>query len=145
MPTWILVSDASRARLFQKDIDQEEWTLLEEREHPASRARALDLVSDKTGRTQSRALNTSRTAMDPRSSPKAIEAENFAQQLAEILEKGLDRNAYTSLVLVAPPQFLGLLRQKLSARVTRLISSTLDKDFTQFDARELPTRLWALM
>jgi protein required for attachment to host cells len=48
--------------------------------------------------------------------------------------------------VVAPPQFLGLLRKELSTETARRVVLEVDKDLTRFDAdgvrRRLPERLF---
>jgi protein required for attachment to host cells len=79
--------------------------------------------------------------MAPPTPPKEAEAKHFAHELAASLEQAFGRNAYSRLVLVAPPHFLGMLRGCLSASVTKAVVATLDKDLTQINERELPDRV----
>ena len=139
--TWILISDASRARLFATNGKLKVWTLVQELDHPASRAKGVDIMSGAPGRTQQSSGLGSRPAMEPPTPPKEVEAEHFAQQLAAVLEHGHGRNAFSRLILVAPPQFLGLLRKTLSAQVSKRVIASVDKDYTQLQERELPERL----
>ncbi len=139
--TWILISDASRARLFAITGKGRPWTLVQELNHPESRLKGLDLVSDTPGRIPQSKGVRSRPGMAPTTEPKEVEAEHFADQLATVLEDGHGRNAYARLVLVAPPHFLGLLRKGVSVQVGKLITTTIGKDFTQLKEHELPARL----
>lgn len=132
--TWILVCDASRARVFALEKSAPwPWTLVEDVSNPSGRARVRDLVADKPGRTG--------VGMGPRSDPTEVEEERFASRLGDLLESGFDEHRYGGLVLVAPPRFLGLLRAALSAPVARCVTATLDKDLTRCEPRELRDRL----
>jgi protein required for attachment to host cells len=139
--TWILVGDASRARLFAFEHPLRAWSLLEELEHPEGRERTHDQVSDRQGRSPRRGRGTYSTAMEPHSDPSEEGAKHFAQLLAARLEQGHRRDAFRHVVLVAPPHFLGLLRESLSAPVAAQVSASLDKDFTQIAPKELEARL----
>jgi protein required for attachment to host cells len=139
--TWILISDASRARLFAASSRQKPWTLVRELEHPQSRAKGQDIMADKPGRVKQSMGAGSRPAMEPVTPPKEVEAEHFAQQLAAVLEDGHGRNDYARLVLAAPPSFLGLLRKALSTQVGKRVVASVDKDYTQLHERDLPERL----
>jgi protein required for attachment to host cells len=141
---WTLVGNASRARLFQRETAEGDWRLVEEFENPKSRARASDLVTGKAGRSQKRGSPSYSVALEPHTDPKRLEAEHFAATLAKHLEHGLGQGAYSRLYLVAPPRFLGLLRERLSEQVEKHLAGCLDKDFTSLEARELPAGLWAL-
>ena len=132
-PTWALVCDASRARVFGFGKIVEPWTLVEDLSNPVGRARTSSLVEDKAGHMG--------PGSQPRSDPTSVEEERFARRLGELLECGFDEHQYGNLVLVAPPRFLGLLRGSLSAPVARRVTASVDKDLTRCDARELRDRL----
>jgi protein required for attachment to host cells len=139
LPTWILLADAANARLYQARAPARELTLLRELSHPESRAKEMDLVSDRPGR-----VRQSRTAARPAleyTPHKQVEADRFARQLADALERGLDEGAYDRLILVAPPESLGRLRHKLSERVSARIVAEVEKDYLHLEPRELRERL----
>ncbi|HUI26373.1 MAG TPA: host attachment protein [Candidatus Kryptonia bacterium] len=139
--TWILVSDASRARLFATTGKLKPWTLVQELDHPKSRLKGQDITTDKAGRMRQSFGAGSRPAMASPTSTKEVEAEHFTQELAALLESGHGRNEFSRLVLVAPPHFLGLLRKLLSPPLIKRIAATIDKDLTQLHERDLPERL----
>ena len=154
--TWILISDASRARLFASEGEGRPMKLVQSFEHPASRATNQELVSDRPGRTQQSAApaghgpggggaSSNRSAMEPMTTPKMVEHEHFARELADALYKGMTSNAYSDLVLAAPPQFLGTLREVLEEPVRKRVTVSLDKDYTQLDERTLGERLQAAL
>lgn len=82
---------------------------------------------------------TGRPAAAPDTAPKWVEAQKFARQLAGRLEAGLNARAYDSLAVVAPPQFLGLLRQVLSENVKSHSVLWLDKDLTHHPLDRIET------
>ncbi|HJV90366.1 MAG TPA: host attachment protein [Holophagaceae bacterium] len=131
--TWILVADTGRARLFLN-----QGTALEERVvavHPEGRRHTGALVSDAQGR------RSHGPVMGSDRDPKEAEARRFAKFLATRLKQGLDTHACDSFVLVAPPHFLGLLRNTLDPQVAKRVLTTLDHDFTTLDAEELFERI----
>ena len=139
--TWILVADASRARLFSTTGKLAAWSLHQEFSHPESTAKGRDITSDKPGRVQHRIADGNRSGMAPPTPPKEVEAKHFANELAAALEQAFGRNAYSRLVLVAPPHFLGMLRACLSSPVSKVVAASLDKDLTHVNERELPERV----
>lgn len=139
--TWILVCDASRARLFSTPGKGRPWTLVQELNHPESRLKGSEIMSDQPGRVRQSMGAGTRPAMEPHTPPKQVEAEHFAQQLAGVVEHGHGRNDFSRLVLVAPPHFLGLLRKSLSDQCSKRVVASLDKDYTELKERELPERL----
>lgn len=148
---WILVCDASRARLFRDAPRGKRLVQVDAFEHPESRARARDLMADahgrkpvgpvpaRSGRGQGTAYG--RPGAEPETDPKEVEAQKFARELAGVLEKGLDRHEYERLIIVAPPRFLGALRSVVSHEVEKHIEGTIDKDLTNLDFQELSNKL----
>lgn len=152
--TWYLVGDASRARIFARGTADKHLNLLHEFEHPESRMSNQELVSDRPGRTQQSSAASRgnpagsanlghRSAMEPHTSPKTVEQEHFAHELAAALYKGLMGQEYEELVLVAGPQFLGLLRSVLDEQVQKHVTVSLDRDYTYFTSPELEKHLAA--
>ena len=143
MTTWILVSDASRGKLFSAELREDDWSLVKEFEHPEGRERSSEIKpSSPPGRThQSKVAGTQRTALDPHTSPKEVETERFAQQLADFLEKAIAKREFDYLVLVAPPHFLGTLHGTLGRQAAKHLRTTVNKDLSMFQAADLRKRL----
>jgi len=137
--TWVVVGDGSRARLFRVG-PRRDWELIRELEHPQTRAKAKDIVTDRQGRVKQSA-SPMRSAMQLTKPLHAIEAEHFAHSVARVLESGLADNAYERVALVAPPHFLGLLRATIAPTVAKRVELTLDKDFTALKPDELAERI----
>jgi protein required for attachment to host cells len=139
--TWILVSDASRARLFRMLRAGGKWELLFEREHPESRQKGSEATSDRPGHLRLDHGQGFQVQMEPPKTPREIAAEHFAHELAETLQYGLDAHAYDRLILAAPPHFLRLLRGSLSDAVAHHVTQSLDEDYTRVEAGDLRRRL----
>lgn len=152
--TWILVCDASRARLLRAEQGKRgamSLVQLEAFEHAESRARARDLMADAAGRKPvgpvpagpgtGQGAAHGRPGAEPDTDPKEVEAQKFARELAAALDRGMNERAYERLFLIAPPHFLGLLRSSVSTQVERAVTLTLDKDLTNEDLRDLTERL----
>lgn len=140
--SWIVVANSSRARLFEHAGGAGEGlVLLREFEHPESRAKGGDLVSDRPGHTATD--QGRRTALDPDTEPKRVAQEQFARELGHALEQGRVQNRYSGVVLVASAPFLGVLRSQLPERVRGHVREAIDKDYTALAERELAARLGA--
>ena len=139
--TWIVVCDASRARFFMTRADREEWVKFEEFDHPASRMKSIDLVSDRPGRQLQSQGHVKKAGMAPRTDPHDVEEMRFAHYIAETLDSAHAQNAFERLVIVAPPAFLGQLRRAMSPKLQKSIYATLDKDYTHLDTDELHERI----
>jgi len=137
--TWVLVANASKAHLYSTERLGADMSILKEFSHPESRAKGVSLASDRPGSIQGRgsSMGTRGDSVDP----KDFEAERFAEELANELDKGRTTNAYRRLVLVAAPHFQGLLKAHLNGNTSAMVENNINKDFTAYNMRELPARL----
>src|SRR5579884_4315224 len=97
---YVLVADASRARLFHERTHGA-YELVATFDHADSRARVRDLMADATGRKpvgpsvgahyggRSVSLGSGRPGVAPDTDAKEVEAEKFARELADVLEAQL--------------------------------------------------------
>ena len=144
MKTWILVSSAYAARLFESHGPNDPWQELETWRNPPDRLRRQDLLTDRPGRIAGLA-NAQRTAYAMPSDPKEqVEAE-FASTLVEVLVRGLDARKFDRILLVAPPHFMGLLRKCEPQRLTEVVNREILKDLTHEAMPELQRHVNALM
>lgn len=130
MRIWILVGDASGARLFESEGIGENWTHLEAFHHPASRAKARDLVTDSQSGQAERG-----------ESLKDHETERFAIELSHRLDVGLQASHFRRLVLVGPPKFVSVVKSKLSTGVANQLTDIVHKDYVHLSDREVETRV----
>lgn len=136
--TWLLIADASKARIysiikariFQDPANLKNLKLLGSYSHDESRKKAAELISDKMGGFGSGTFVEA-------TSPKVHEAEQFAHELIDYLEAGRKNNSFRDLILIAPPAFMGLLHKCMPHEMHKLISKTIEKDYTHHDNREL--------
>jgi protein required for attachment to host cells len=136
---WILVANASRAKLFATDERAERWELREEFLHPESRMPSRELL----GHFDKGNAGTKHKPQ-PEEQPDArqdLEHERFARDLAHRLERGLNDHAYDRLVVAAPPEFLGRLRKAISPRVHQRLMLDMRADYVNLPDRELPERI----
>jgi protein required for attachment to host cells len=150
---WILICDASRARIYNQHGHSKEYELVQTLEHPESRSHVRDLVTDAHGRKpvgvplgsnygrRSVSLGFGRPGAEPDTNPKDVEAQKFARHLSSALEKGLNEHAYESLILVAPPRFLGILMATLNDEVAKHVERRVPKDLAKTNELELPRRV----
>lgn len=133
--TWIMVANASHAKLFSNKGPNKGLELIKEFLHPESREKAAELVSDRIGNFAGSGSYAQPT------SPKEHEAERFAQEVAQELEQGRVKNAYEQLVLVTSAHFMGLLNGRISQQVKSKVTGSINKDYTQLPVKELSGHL----
>ncbi len=138
--TWIVVCDASHCRFFLKRQASHEWVKFEEFENTVGREKGIDIVSDRPGRRFDVGPHQ-RSAVGGQTEPRANEELRFAHSISKMLIDAYNQNAFERLILVAPPQFLGMLRNELRGPIEKAIYGTLDKDYTHVGDRELVDRV----
>lgn len=141
-PTWILIADGSRARLFEQVRPREHWRELRAWVHPASRLRTESLAFDQLGRASKGQPGA--TSFVPRTSPKQREHRRFAHELARHLDLGVRSGQCDALVLIASNSLLGEVRQALPAQAAKRVLWSAPVDLTSFAGRELESRFEAL-
>lgn len=124
---WVLVAESSRAKIFETDSPRSLLRELEGFDHSASRMNDTDLVSSAPGRTFDR-NGSGRHSMEPDTDPKVNEAHIFARELATHLNQNCEKKHFNKLVVIAPPDFLGILRASFSEHVIKLIAASINKN-----------------
>lgn len=135
--TWIMVANASQAKLFANHGPKKGLRLLKEFMHPESREKTSNLVSDRSGANSGPGHGAFIQATDP----KHHEAERFAQEVARELDDGRVKNAYDRLILVASAPFMGLVNNCLPGQVRSKVSESIDKDYTRLPMKDLAGHL----
>ncbi len=101
---------------------------------------ARELTSDLPGRAFDSA-GQGRHIMESEVGPRQQAVIDFSQFLAKRLEKARLHRELQRLVLVAPPDFLGLMRKAMGAELQRLVVLELDRNFVKLSPKELRERL----
>lgn len=133
--TWILIANASEARIFSNNGPGKGISLLKSYAHPESRGKGADLVSDRPGHNQ--AAGNGHGAYVQASNPKDNEAERFARELVSELDSGRTSNSFKKIALVSSPGFLGMLNSHLNSNLEKLVSSRVEKDYTKAKEQDL--------
>jgi protein required for attachment to host cells len=138
--TWVLIADASRARVFEHNRSLRSLTLAFEDDRPELRDRSLTRDSDRPGRTQDSA-GEGRHGLEPHTSIDDRVREQFSRELVERLQSAANEQRFGQLLLVAPPSMLGAIRKHLGENLRERVIAEIDKDLTRIPAHELPEHL----
>lgn len=139
MNTWVLVANSSEARIYDTASIGEDMECIKEFSHPEGREKGSELASDRPGHYQSK--GTGHGAFVEPTAPKEHEVDRFAGELARELDKGRTSNAYRKLVVVASPHFHGLINSHLDEHTRSMVVKDIQKDLTDCEPRDLPSRL----
>lgn len=122
---WILVADRSAARILAADWPSlENVNELADHLNPRGALQAHDVYADRFGRDHApggRGFTDS-----PATDFRHETAEHFAQHLVQHLEDARNRHEFGSLVVVAPPLMLGVLRGRFGSPLEKLVEAELD-------------------
>ena len=134
--TWILSANRSSASLFESDWPGKSMRRIQDIPHPQGRMQNQDIDTDKPGRVFD-SFGEGRHSTSPKQEPTEHIAQQFALELAEMLNKGRLTNAYGKLVLIAEPKFLGVLRAALDKNTASLVIQTVNKELLDVKEEDL--------
>ena len=134
--TWILSANRSSASLFESDWPGKSMRRIQDIPHPQGTMQNQDIDTDKPGRVFD-SFGEGRHSTSPKQEPTEHIAQQFALELAEMLNKGRLTNAYDKLVLIAEPKFLGVLRAALDKNTESLVIQTVNKELLDVKEDEL--------
>lgn len=128
MSYWILVANSSFAQIFEVAKRGVELKEVHRIDFPEGRERSGEILSDRAGRTFQSMGDGTRSALGTEINPHLHEQQVFAHKIGEYLQKAQAKHAFEKLAIIAPPQFLGLLRNVLPERVTRSVIQEVHKE-----------------
>ena len=137
---WIVVANASLARLYKRESPGGALQVVSTMEHPESRAKGSRLASDRPGH-EATDVSAGGNRFEPRTDPRRKEHRRFAREIAERLDDALAQGEFGSLALFASDPFLGELKDALSEPVRRRLQMARTSDFTSLGADALEERL----
>ncbi|MEY6430787.1 host attachment protein [Thioalkalicoccus limnaeus] len=140
MKTWVIVASATRARLFETSGPRKPLEEILDLSNPEERLLTQEIESDKPGRVFDRVggqRHATQTAVDA----KEQVAVRFAKAVVERLASGRYEKRFDALYVVAPPHFLGLLRDQMSVPLSETVKGEVVKDLTREDAAEIQSQL----
>ncbi|MFL6822706.1 MAG: host attachment protein [Xanthobacteraceae bacterium] len=138
---WVIVCDGKKA-LVLENIGDEKFLNLKTREvheHPDPKTR--ELGTDAPGRAFN-SVGPGRSAMEP-TDWHAQEEDRFLRKLADRLDAAVNAGEAKSLILVAPPRALGVLRQIYSHNLRTALRAEIDKDLVKLPVHEIERHLAA--
>lgn len=141
-PRRLLLANASRARLLERDPDTGSLRELASHVHTASRMKAAELGRDRSGEG---VTGASHAAFAPATDLREREREHFAHELAGQLEAEARANRLPHWALMASSPFLGRLRAELGPLAAASLVLHAEVDLTALPLHELEPRLRSLL
>jgi len=136
---WVIVCDGEKALVLENAGDEKFLNLKtkEVYEHPDPKTH--ELGTDAPGRAFS-SVGTERSAME-QTDWHAQEEDRFLRKLADRLDAAVNVGQAKSLILIAPPRALGVLRQTYSHNLRAAVRAEIDKDFVKLPVHEIEKHL----
>jgi len=141
--TWVLVADLGRARLLELQRPDGRLLEIESFVNPQGRGPEREQRTDRPPRVQESA-NSARHAIEPHTSLREKSAERFARELSEMLERGRHDSRFDRLLVIAPPQFLGVLRVAFGKSLRDLVVDEIAHEMTTRSTQAIHDRLPAV-
>jgi len=137
---WILVADSANARILATTARTAMPTEVKRLEHPEGRLKESELVTDQPGRSRE-----SRGQGHAMQEASATEHEEmlFAGEIVQTLDKARQEGKFESLILVAPPRFLGMIRQKLNGPLEKAVIQSVDKNLVAEDESTIHQNIYS--
>lgn len=128
MTTWILIADRGRARVFSRNRHDESWSKVASFDFPEGRLREGETRTD---RPDTFSVGNGRSTPEPHADFRHTTAATFSKELVDYLEKARQAKSFDFLWIVAPPLFLGELREHLPNTLSPLVKREWHKDLTK--------------
>lgn len=131
----IVVADQSEADFYELEQRDMPPQFVQRLEDPDAHLHNRDLKSDRPGRVFDHAPTIGRRrgsvahhSTGGERNPRKVAARRFARRIIQALEEARRQNRYDRLVVMAPPAFLGLLREEMPAAVHAVLTAEIGKD-----------------
>ncbi|WP_050986113.1 host attachment protein [Schlesneria paludicola] len=137
---WVLVADRCHAKILHAlPSTVSKFQTLHSLVHPEGRLTPQEMESDAPGRVQ--LAGNARSTVEPHEDRKQVQSKRFAHEISEILVRESQDRRFDRLFVIAPPSFLGVLRETWPRIVQDRIALELAKDLMPLAEAELTLRL----
>ena len=136
---WVVVCDGAKALILENAGDAIALNLKTKEVHQQPDESTHAQGTAPPGRTHS-SVGNRRGAVEQTDWHDQSE-QRFLADLADRLDAAVTAGEAKSMVVVAPPRALGMLRQSFSASVRNTVRAEIDKDFVKMPVHEIEKHL----
>ena len=136
---WVIVCDGKKALILENAGDEKFLNLKTREVQEHADPKTSDLGNDEPGRSFS-SVGSGRSAVEQTDWHRQ-EEERFLQKLVSQLDHSVKVGEVKSLVIVAPPRALGVLRQAYSHNLRAAVHAEIDKDLVRIPVHEIEKHL----
>ena len=138
---WVVVCDGAKALILENAGDAVALNLKTREVYTQADEKTSELGTDAPGRSFS-SVGARRSAMEQTDWHDQAE-QRFLTDLAKRLDAAVSAGETKSLVLIAPPRALGVLRQHVTNGLRGAIRAEIDKDYVKIPVHEIEKKLAA--
>lgn len=138
---WVAVCDGRKALILENQGDAMFPNLRTLETHEHDDAKTSDQGTDRPGRVHE-STGTARSAVEQTDWHGQAE-EDFLRTIAERLNDAVMKGETKSLILIAAPRALGVLRQLITPAAQDAIHAEIGKDYVNMPVHEIETHLTA--
>ena len=138
---WVVVCDVRKALVRENAGDAEYLNLKTREVYEQPDLKTRDIGTDAPGRTMN-SIGGQRSAMD-QTDWHDQEEQRFLHSLLGRLDAALNQGQTKSLIVVAPPRALGVLRPAYSHALRAAVRGEIDKDLVKLPVPEIERHLAA--
>lgn len=132
---WVVTANSNQCRIYDYHRKDGQLKLLHEINHPENKLKDSETLTDKQGRYNTN--HAAHGAFSQPNDPAEVHIDDFARQLAHVLDDGRNKQAYEALILIIPPHMEGLLNEHLNKNVKAMIKQVIQKNVMHCNEREL--------
>ena len=136
---WVVVCDGRKALILENVGDEKFPNLRTKEVHEQKNPPTHEQGTDAPGRSFN-SVGNRRSAVD-QTDWHAQAEERFLEDLAGRLDAAIGAGEAKSIIIVAPPKALGVLRQAYSPTLRKAVRAELDKDFVKLPVHEIEKHL----
>jgi protein required for attachment to host cells len=136
---WVVVCDGAKALLLENIGDEKFPNLKTQNVHEQEVPKTHELGTDAPGRAIS-SVGSARSSMEQTDWHTQSE-ERFLKTLAAHLDHAVQTGQIKSLIVIAPPRALGVLRQAYSVNLRHAVRAELDKDLVRLPVYDIEKHL----
>jgi protein required for attachment to host cells len=136
---WVVVCDGRKALILVNQGDDKFPNLRRQEVHEHEETRTSEQGTDAPGRVHS-SFGSARSSVEQTDWHDESE-RTFLQALARRLDAALSAGETVSLIVIAPPRALGMLRPAYSPAVRKAVSCELHKDYVRMPLHEIEAQL----
>ena len=136
---WVVVCDGAKALVLENVGNRLAPSLVTREVYEQPDPKTHELGTDKPGRSFS-SVGSGRSAME-QTDWHEQEEQRFLAKLAARLDKAVLAGETRSLIVVAPPRAIGVLRRQYSAHIRQALKAEVEKDYVRMPVADIARHL----